>query len=107
MKRNWIKGIEHFSPFSSLSKVNVSKLKEAEYCIEALRIVRPRRLIVEQRIRFAHPFFPEISSSFKAAVLLWRDFLLYESEASAPKLLVLFTSSPTRGAVWIMHRVLS
>lgn len=75
--------MEHFSPFSSLSKVNVSKLKEAEYYIESCRIVRAHRLIVEQRIHFAHPFFPEISSSFKAAVLLRRDFLLYESDARA------------------------
>lgn len=67
MKRNWIKGIEHFSPFSSLSEVNVSKLKEADYCIETCRIVRSHRLIAEQRFHFAHPFFPEISSSFKAA----------------------------------------
>lgn len=64
---------EYFSPFSSQSRINVSKLKEAEFCIETFCIVRSRLLIVVQRIHFLHPFFPEISSSFKAAVLLQRE----------------------------------
>lgn len=66
--------IEHFSLFSSQSRINVLKLKEAEYCIETCCIVRSHRLI-GHRIHFAHPFFPEISSSFKLAALLQRAFL--------------------------------
>lgn len=67
--------IPDFSPCSSQSRINVLKLKEAEHCIETCCIVQSRHLIVEQRIHFVHPFFPEISSSFKAAVLVQRDFL--------------------------------
>lgn len=62
--------IEYVGPFSSQSGINVWKLKEAGL---------KRALLCDRATSLSysllHPFFPAISSSLKAAVLLQRDFL--------------------------------
>lgn len=59
--------IEYVGPFSSQSGINVWKLKEAGL---------KRALFTSLPYSLLHPFFPAISSSLKAAVLLLKAMLV-------------------------------